>query len=32
MFRFTPAQQLGLLVLLTLLLGLAIFRAATAPW
>jgi hypothetical protein len=32
MLRFTPAQQLGLLVLLTLLLGLAIFRAATAPW
>lgn len=32
MARFTRAQQLGLLVLLTLLLGLALFRAASAPW
>ena len=32
MARFTRAQQLGLLVLLTLLLGLALFRAVSAPW
>jgi hypothetical protein len=31
MFRLTPSQQLGLLVLLTLLVALAIYRAAVLP-